>query len=367
MGSVVKKLVGGGSKTESTNQNTNKTETSVLMGNKNYANAFSNATGDISNINVPDYQLAKTPEGQTDALNRLMQGQDYSGYKNAQDFMQSNGSSMYQQGQGTLNKSTDILSRLQNLSQSDMQSMLKGEMNNDLVNEQIAGMKTDVNDWYLGQSHSLDQQATTSGNMGSSRAGVAQGMIGGQAAKAIATGSTQYRTAEESAAQGRLMSYLNMQSNTAGQLAGIGQNQQATGLGMYNSGMGYYTQYNQGMLQNNQNAVNAGNIIRNYDQQQIDVNRMNTLNNQSPSLARLAYANQTLLPMASLGSSTNQNTTVSQEVQKPGMLGSLMSMGGMVAGYYGGGGSSASTDQQGTNMQMGGIAGGMAGKLISAF
>ncbi|KJP43598.1 hypothetical protein SR70_04845 [Klebsiella aerogenes] len=367
MGSVVKKLVGGSSKKESTTQTSNGTQSNFLYGNKDYMGNVNQGIKEGSNMNIPDYQLAGMPEEQKAALDKLMQGQDYSGYKTAQDFMQGNGSSMYQQGKGTLNQSTDILSRLQNLSQSDYQSMLKGEMNNDLVNEQIAGMKTDVNDWYLGQSHSLDQQATTSGNMGSSRAGVAQGVLGGQAAKAIATGSTQYRTAEEQNAQNRLMSYLNLQGNTAGQLAGIGQNQMNTGLGMYNSGMGYYTQYNQGLLQNNQNAVNAGNIVRNYNQQQLDVNRQNNLNSQSPSLARLAYMNQSLLPISQFSTTSNGTSTTSQNVNQPGMLGSLMSMGGMVAGYYGGGGSSASAAQQGTNMQMGGVMGGMAGNLISAF
>jgi len=367
MGGVVKKLVGGSTKKESSTQTSNNTQSSFLMNVPDYAKAVKNATGSIANINIPDYQLAGMPQEEQDALKGLMGGEDYSLYDNAQKYMSGQANNLIGQGTKNTTGATDILSKLQNLSQSDYQGMFDSEYNGDLVNSQIAQAKSEIQDTLLSNLHGIDQSASMSGNMGSSRAGVMGGVAIGQAAKAVGSATVQYQTAEEQAAQDRVMSYLNLKTSTAGQLATIGQNQLSTGLNAYGQGVNYGGQYIAGQLQNKSNSVNAGNIIRNYSQQQLDVDRQNSLINSSPSLARLAYANQTFLPIANLSQVSNGTATVSQNVSQPGMLGSLMSMGGMVAGYYGGGGSSVSTEQQGNNMMMGGVIGGMAGKAASLF
>lgn len=365
MGHVVKSIMGGGSKKETSTQKSESTSQSFLMGNKQYQTATNAAIGEISNLNIPDYQLAQMPAQQQQALQSLMQGQNYDYLQQAQKTMGGYGSSLMSEGQKQLGGATDILSRLQNLSQEDYQKMLSSEMNNDLVNSQISQLKTDVNESVMKNLHGIDQGAIASGNMGSSRAGITSGVAIGAGAKAVASGSVQYRTAEESAAQNRLMSYLNLQGNTAGQLAGIGQNQMSMGMGAYGQSVGYGSQYTAGQLQNLQNTVNAGNMQRAYQQQQLDVSRQNTLKNQSPSLTRLAYANQYLLPMAQLSQSSSGTVSSTQYAPQQGMLGGLMGMGGMALGsYFTPSGASAET--QGQNMQLGGMFGSMAGRMFSS-
>ncbi len=358
MGGVVKKLVGGGSKKESSTQTSNNTQQSFLMANTDYKNYTNQAIKEIGNINITPQQMAEMPAAERSALQNLMTGQDYSQYTKAQQLMTSGGEKLFNQGQEQLSGATDILSRLQNLSQTDYQNMLSSEMNNDLVKSQIGQATEDINAYAQKQEHALDQTAIGSGNINSSRAGVAQGVIVGNAAKAIGSASVQYRTAEEQNAQNRLMSYLNLQSGTASQLANIGQNQQSTGLNMYGQGMGYYGQGIAGNLQNQQNAVNAGNMMRTYQQQQLDLNRNNQMLMSSPSLARLGYANQYLIPMAQLSQTTNGTTTVSQQVPKQGMLGGLLAAGGMAAGGYFAGNMGMTTAQ---GMNAGGVFGGLIG------
>ncbi|EHQ2770453.1 hypothetical protein KRB99_000022 [Salmonella enterica] len=366
MGHVVKSIMGGGSKKESSTQKSESTSQSFLMGNKQYQGATNAAIGEIGNLNIPSYQLAEMPQEQQQALQTLMKGQNYGYLQEAQKTMGGYGAGLMSQGQQQLSGATDILSRLQNLSQGDYQKMLASEENTDLVNQNIAQLTSDVNDYTNKQIQGLNQSATQSGNMGSSRAGVAQAVIVGQGAKAIASGSLQYRTQEEQLAQNRLMSYLNLQGSTASQLAGIGSNQLQMGMGAYQSGVGYGSQYTAGQLQNLQNTVNAGNMQRAYSQQQIDVNRQNALMAQSPSLTRLAYANQYLLPMAQLSQTSNGTVTSTQQVPQQGMLSGLMGMGGMALGsYLTPKGASDETASQ--NMQMGGMFGAMGGKLLSAF
>ncbi|EBT2241093.1 hypothetical protein CJH86_05445 [Salmonella enterica] len=354
-------ILGGGSKKQSSTQKTDSTQNSFLMNNADYKNYTNKAVSEIGNINIPVQQLAEMPAAQREALQKLMQGQDYSYLQNAQNYMSNYGSNQLNQGQTRLQGATDILTRLQNMSGEDYQNMVKSGMNNDLVNSQIKQATSDINDYTNSQISNLNVNAAGSGNMGSSRAGVAQAVMVGQGAKAVGSASVQYRTAEEQAATQRLQNYLNLQGNTAGQLAGIGQNQMTMGYSAYNTGIGYGSQYTAGQLQNQQNAVNAGNISRTYQQQQLDINRNNAMMLSAPSLARLGYANQYLLPMAQLSQTSNGTTTTTQNVPKQSALGALLPMAGMVAGGYGASAMGMTTNE---GIQAGGAFGGMAGNFI---
>ncbi|END3518146.1 hypothetical protein ABFK60_001228 [Escherichia coli O13/129/135:H4] len=370
MGHVVKSIMGGGSKKESSTQTSNNTQQSFLMGNKDYQKYTNQAVSEIGNIAITPQQMAEMPEQERQALQNLMQGQNYDYLQQAQKTMGAYGSSQMGEGQKNVSGATDILSRLQNM---DYSQAIKDEMNSDLVNSQISQMKSDVNDTVMQNLHGIDQSATASGNVGSSRAGVMSGVAIGQGAKAVASGSVQYRTAEEAAATQRIRDYFNIQSTTAGQLAGIGQNQMQMGMSGFNTAVGYGSQYTTGQLQNQQNAVNAGNMIRNFNQQRLDLDWNNQRIMSSPTLARLQIANATLLPMANLSQTSNGTTTTTQYVPQQGMLSGLMGMGGMVAGNYLTSGQGANesyadfTGRQGNNQMMGGMVGAIGGKLISSF
>lgn len=352
MGSAIKHVThaltgksGGGTSTTNQNENANSSGSSQswLQNNPQYQALENSALQEAQNFNVPNYQLAGSNPNIDKSLDTLAQGVNTNPYNEAYNLMNREGQGLYNSGGNTLNGALTTLNRLGNMSQSDYQNMLKSEYNNDLVNSQIQQLSSDVTDQYNSQVQSLNQSANAAGAMGNSRTGVAQGVMAGQAQKAIASGSVQYRTAEEQQASNRLSSYLGLQSTTANSLASIGQNQQQLGLNMYGQGMNFYDQYNRMNIQNAQNMLSSGQMQRQMQQQQFDVNRQNALINSSPALNRLSYYNNALLPTAGLNQTwtSTGNSSMNGTSKTPGtggsFLGGLMGIGGAaVGGYFGG-------------------------------
>ncbi|EHE2320732.1 hypothetical protein JNE51_004442 [Salmonella enterica] len=325
-------------KKSSTTKSTEKSENSNwLAQNKEYTALVNQGITQGNNMTIPGYQLAQYNQGFSTAAENLQRGADLSYLQQGAGYMQNLGQGQLNSGLALQTQAQGMLSRFANMTQEDYQKGFQSEYNSDLVKEQIAGATSDVNDWYLGASHSLDQSATQTGNINSSRSGIAQGVLGGQAAKAISSASLQYRTAEESAAQNRYMSYLNTQQQGASQLANLAGQQISTGSNFYNQGMGYQSQYNAGWLQNQQNAINVGSMLQQQEQTQLDYQRQNNLLAQSPALARLGYMNQFLGPIANYSTSGSRTTTTVAPAQGNGMMGGLMGAAGAVAGAYFGG------------------------------
>lgn len=350
MGSVVKHVTGaltghsGGSKqTTKETSNTNQQSQSWLQNNPQYQQLETNALNEANNFNMPQYQLAGLNANEQSALSKLAMGVDTGQYKQASDLLLGQGQQAYKSGTDILSGAYGTLNQLGNMSQSDYQNMMKSEYNSDLVKEQINQMTGDVNQNYALQVEGLNQQASGSGNMGNSRAGVTQGRFAEAAQKAIASGSVQYRQAEESQAYNRLNSYLGQRMGAATSLAGIGQSQQQLGLNAYGQGMNYFNQYNQAQTQNAQNQLTVGQFYQNRQQQELDIARQNQIQAQSPALTRLSYFNQTFLPMANLqttGSASGTGTTVTTQPGQGGnLLGGLMGAGMSAAGSYFGMGS----------------------------
>ncbi|EJJ2366503.1 hypothetical protein NIR10_004635 [Salmonella enterica] len=331
MGGLFKKK-SSTTKTSETTQNQN-----WLAQNKEYTSLVNQGISQGSQLNMPAYQLAEFNPLYQKAAENLQQGADLGYLQQGAGYMQGLGQQQLTSGLGLQSQAQGMLSKFANMSQADYQKGFQSEYNSDLVKEQIAGLTSDVNDWYMGASHGLDQQATASGNIASSRAGVAQGVLGGQAAKAISSGSTAFRQQEEGAAQNRYMSYLGMQQQGASQLANLAGQQISTGANFYGQGMGYQSQYNAGWLQNQQNALNVGSLLQQQQQNQLDIMRQNSLQQQSPALARLGYMNQFLGPIANYSTTGTTNRTITQPAQGNGMMGGLMGAAGAVAGAYFGG------------------------------
>lgn len=358
-------LGGGGSSKQTTTQNSTSTQKSFLLDDPKFKNAVSGATGDIANINIMPDELASMPPEEQAALQHLMQGENYDFFKNAQGFMTNNGTNLYNSGTGQVNQATDIIQRLQGITPDQMRGMIKDNVNQGLLNDQVSDLKSDVNDTVMQNLHGIDQTATGTGNIGSSRAGIESGVAIGQGAKAVASGTIQLRANAENTARQDLYDYLNRQSNTAGQLAQIGSNQQQAGLTMYGQGVGYGQSFVNGQLQNNQNAVNAGNMERSYFQQQIEMERQRALFTSSPALQRLGVAMGVLGPVANL--SQTSTGTVNQTTNTPSSGGGLLSLAGAVGGMWAGnngylsfmGGTGA--QQQ----QAGGMMGTIAGNTLS--
>lgn len=362
MSKVVHGILGGGGSNKSKSEektNTNSTNQSWLMNNDTYKNYANQAINEAANYKAPDYQVAGENQNMQDALNNLANGINPQGYKNAQEFMQNLGQKYLTQGDQGLQNAQGTLSQFQNMSQEDYQKMMKSEYNSDLVNSQIKQLTANVNQQYQDQVQDLNHTANAMGDMGNSRAGVAQGVMAGQAQKAIAAGTVQYQSAEEQNAYNRLTGYIGNRMNAASTQAQIAQSQLNAGYQGYNQGMNYLNQYNQATLQNWQNQLAAGNTQRQIQQQQLDVNRKNNLLAQSPSLQRLIMLNQGMLPIAGLQSTgTNigtSTTTSTTPVQGGGMLGSLMGTVGSGIGQIFGQ----------TGQQLGGAIGGGIGQYYA--
>ncbi|EEO8179063.1 hypothetical protein G7D34_003694 [Salmonella enterica] len=332
MGGIFGKKGGSKQTTDKKEENTN-----WLMKNTNYTNQANQGILEGSQMNIPALEAAQYSSQFYNALGNMQQGLDLSGYEDYQSFYDVTGRSMLAKGQAQEDQSTAFLSNIQNMTGDQYRQMFSDEYNSDLVNEQIAGAAGDINRAYEKQVSGLNLNAAGSGNMGSSRAGVAQAVLGSEAQQNVARASLQYRTAEESAAESRLTSRLGMQTNAANTLANIGQNNVAQGIGLYSQGYGVYQGYNQAQLSNWNNAMYAGQTQQSIQQQQLDIQRQNLLAAQSPSLQRLGYMNQFLGPMAGYQTFGTSTTTTTTPAQKNGFMGTVMgAVGTGVGAYFGG-------------------------------
>lgn len=135
-----------------------------------------------------------------------------------------------------VNSASGTLSNLSNsgVTSSQINDMAGQLYDNDTVKSQTAQLSKNVNDSYNQQVNQLNQQATSSGNMGSSRAGVAQGVMAGRANDALATGTAEIQNSARTNAYSQAASTL--QSNQASNLSaanslgqlGLSQGQLAT-------------------------------------------------------------------------------------------------------------------------------------------
>lgn len=319
-------------------ESSNTQQENWLAKNPQYQAMVNNAINEASNYQIKELKQADLNPDIQNALANLSQGVDTSKYQEASDYLTQLGKQYTQQGQEGLTNAQSVLGQYANWSQEDMQKAMQSEYNSDLVKEQIAGATEDINDEMNAGISDINHRAVTAGAMGSSRAGVAEGVTRGKALRAIGAASTQYRSAEESAAYNRLMGFVQTRTGAAGQQASIAQGQLNYGTNAFNTGMNYQTQANNLTTQNAQNRLTAGEYMRNYEQQQLDLQNYNSMLRQSSSLQRLMYVNQGLSPIAGYSQfGSNNGTTQTNQNSKStssggSALGGAMGMIGTVAG-----------------------------------
>ncbi|HFW4592842.1 TPA: hypothetical protein ACIBRT_003765 [Salmonella enterica subsp. enterica serovar Aberdeen] len=332
MGGIFGKKGGSKQTTDKKEENTN-----WLMKNSNYTNLANQGIVEGSQMTIPGYGNAEYSNQFYNSLNAMQNGLDLSDYDTYQNFYNQTGQSMLGQGQGQLSGAADVFSRLQNLSGSQMQDMFNQEYNSDFVKSRIEQASNNYQNQMNNSIHSLNQGATSNGNMGSSRAGVAEGVIRSNEAQNVANATVDIQSQEEQQAEARLMNRLGLQSSAAGQMANIGQSNLSTGLNLYGQGYNVYQGANQAQLSNWNNSMYAGQTLQQIQQQQQETARQNALLAQSPSLARLGYMNQFLGPMANYQTFGTSTTTTTTPAQKNGFMGTVMgAVGTGVGAYFGG-------------------------------
>ena len=161
-----------------------------------------------------------------------------------------------QQGLGGIGQSTGILGGLANqgITSDKINQMAKDLYDTDMVKSQKEQLGKDVQAGLDKNVQGINQRSAGSGNMGSSRAGVAEGVAIGEASDAIAQGGASIENAARQNAYGQALGTLQGNQSTAlgaaGQLGSIG-------LGSANAQLGGLTGQNQ-ILQNQLQGAGIG-------------------------------------------------------------------------------------------------------------
>lgn len=147
------------------------------------------------------------------------------------------------QGKGGLNISGDQVTNLaQQLYDQNTVDNQEQELEKDLTGQYESGVQE------------LNQQAGGTGNMGNSRAGVAQGVMMGKAQEAYAKGAASIENTARTTAQQQALSVLGQNQSTQ---AAAGGQLTSTGTALGGLQQGNANIYNS-MLQNQYNAANVG-------------------------------------------------------------------------------------------------------------
>lgn len=201
--------------------------------------------------------------------------------------------------------------------------MSKDLYQSDLVQSQKEQLASDVQKSLSGQIQQLNQQAAASGNMGSSRAGVAEGVATGEAAKAIAQGQASIEnSAIQNAitqAMGTLQGNQSLQLNATNALGTLGIQSTAA----YSDTAKLY----ETILQN---RVNASTFGQNYQQSILDNNYMNAVGAQNAGWNNLLQYLQIAGSIGGTGSVVTTGSTAAQNMAAAGNVAS--GVGGIMQG-----------------------------------
>lgn len=175
----------------------------------------------------------------------------------------------------------DLASGKGAITADQINSLAKDLYQGDVVQSQVDQLSKNVKESLGSEIQGLNQAASSAGAMGSSRAGVAEGVAKGKAAEAIATGSAQLQDAALQRAQqqamGTLAGNLQSQQGAAGQLGQLGLG--GAGLGSMAGNLGQ---------QALQNQLTGSGILQNFAQSQKDTDWFNKVGQQQAGWQNLA-------------------------------------------------------------------------------
>lgn len=344
----------GKKKSQSQTTNSSSTNSSWLYDNKDMQNILNSV---ISNSgNMPDYVYEGLNGTQQSALNQLIAGRDQSGLQSNTDWMNQQGQNMTGQGQSNMQGASDAYSKYANMSQDDYLGMISNATNSDLVNQQKDIASRDINEQLNKSVNALNQQSNASGNMGSSRAGVAQGVMAGKAAQVLSDTNTAINQNAYQNAMNSVNNQISSSLSGASGLGSLGQSQWSGGMGATNSASNWMNTINQNKVSDLNNMWTAGGAMQQNAQNQANNSWYNQINQDNPYLGQLQLLLGTLGGTAGWSTSgTGTNTTT----QSGGGGGWGSAIGGLagagIGGYFGG------AQGAGVGSGVGGSVGGMFG------
>lgn len=192
----------------------------------------------------------------------------------------------------------------------------------DLVKNQKQQLGEDLQRQYIGNVHSLDQQATASGNIASSRAGVAQGTLAAGEQQALAQGSAAIENSARQAAQSQAMGILgqnvNTQTGAFGALGNLGSGQMQ--MGAQSAGL-----YQQALS----NQFTAAGVGQQQAQQKAENDYYNSYGAQNAGWENLARYQNMMTQLGGMGGSQAGTATGGGGSKPNAMMGAL---GGAASG-----------------------------------
>ncbi|MGL5014028.1 MAG: hypothetical protein ACRC6V_07015, partial [Bacteroidales bacterium] len=229
-----------------------------------------------------------------------------------------------QQGMSGIGQATGMLGGLaqQGITSDKINQMAKDLYDQDTVDRQTGELQKNVQAGLDKNVQGINQRASGSGNMGSSRAGVAEGVAIGEASDAVASGSAAIQNAaSQQAMAGALGTLQGNQSTALGAAGQLGQ----LGLGSGNLQLGTLSGQNQ-ILQNQMQGALVG---QNQNQ---NVLNNNWFNQQGQANAGWDNLSKYLGITGSIGGmGGSQTTTGGQNSGAQGLVG----MGSAIMGGLG--------------------------------
>ena len=316
------KIFGGGSSKQTTTTNVNNDPWSqaqpYLKDILSQADKLFDQNGGINQDFIDKKISALTPEMQS-AVKGLINNEGLKGNLDSAAAAAKSGNSAI----GTANQNLTSLAGKKTTS-ADIVNEAKGLYDNDTVNSQINKLGTDVRD-QLGKNLQINNQnATQTGNMGSSRAGVAQGVATGKAAQAIADGSAAIQNDARTKAYNMASDTLNQ--NTTNQLSANGK-LASLGLGSGNLQSSLNSGYNQAL----QNKLTGAGITQNQAQNVLNNDWFNAVGQQNQGWDNLGKLSGITTAIGN-GGGTSGGTSTTSGGSGGGLFNNILGMGSTIAG-----------------------------------
>lgn len=310
-------------------------QSSWLYDNKDMQSLLNNV---ISNSQgMPDYQYAGLNDTQRNALEALISGRDQSTLQGQSEYLNDQSIKFSSAGLNQANDAAATFNRYSNMSNADYNQMIADATNSGLVNTQKEISTRNIQKALDKNVNQLNQAASGTGNMGSSRAGVAQGVMTGEAMTAIGDANAAI---DQNAYQNAINSVNNQIGSSlsaAGQLSSQGLNFSQMGMSGLNSSMGWNNQILNNKIADLNNMFSAGSIYQQDSQNNMNTNWYNQINKDNPYLGQFQLLYNTLGGTAGWSTSGTGTSTSKTSGGSSGFGGALGGLAGAgIGGWLGG-------------------------------
>lgn len=264
----------------------------------NQADKLFNEQGGINKEWI-NKEIADLDPAMKDMINQAIENPKFQEYAGAISGAAQGGMAGMQQGIGALGGLTQ-----QGVTGKDINELASELYDSDMVNAQKEQIGKDVSQQLGKAVQGINQGASASGGMGSSRAGVMEGVATGKAADAIASGSAAVENAARQQAYGQALGTLQGNQNTAlgaaGQLGSIG-------LGS----MGAMGNLAGQQLGATQQGLGAAGILQNYNQNVLNNKWFNEQGKQNAGWDALGKYSSIIGGIGGMGGSSTGTTSTS--------------------------------------------------------